>query len=71
MILTQEELIELTGMRVKSAQVRVLRYMGIEHRLRPNGSVAVLKAHVEQVLGVTYKKTERPRAEVEPNWGAM
>lgn len=70
MILTDTELADLTGRRRKDAQVRVLRFMGIEHRIRPNGSVAVLKAHVEQVLGISYE-TERRRAEVEPNWGAI
>lgn len=69
MILDKYELIELTGRRVKSAQVRVLRYMGIEHRMRPDGSVAVLKAHVEQVLGATNKKPYV--REVEPNWSAI
>lgn len=70
MILTDEELKDLTGRQRKDAQVRVLRFMGIEHRIRPNGSIAVLKAHVEQVLGISYEANRR-RAEVEPNWGAI
>ena len=71
MFLNREELIELTGRRVKSAQVRVLRYMGIEHRIRPDGSVAVLKAHVEQVLGISQTTERYRREQVEPNWDAM
>lgn len=69
MILTHTELVELTGRRVKSAQVRVLRFMGIEHKIRPDGSVAVLRAHVEQVLGVHAQSLKR--VEAEPNWGAI
>ncbi len=69
MILTNTELIELTGRRVKSAQVRVLRFMGIEHKIRPDGSVVVLRAHVEQVLGL--KEPTDKQVEVEPNWDAM
>jgi hypothetical protein len=71
MILNREELIELTGRRVKSAQVRALNYMGIEHRIRPDGSVTVLKAHVEQVLGISQKTERYRREQVEPNWDAI
>ena len=71
MILDKLELIELTGRRVKSAQVRALRYMGIEHRMRPDGSIAVLKAHVEQLLGATNPTVNRRTEEIEPNWSAM
>ena len=53
MILTTEELIELTGRRRSDAQVRVLRFMGIEHRRRPDGSIAVSRAHVNAMLGAT------------------
>lgn len=69
MILTQTELVELTGRRFKSAQVRVLRFMGIEHKIRPDGSVAVLRAHVDQIMGA-HDNARRP-VEVEPNWSAM
>lgn len=69
MILTNTELIELTGRRVKSSQVRVLRFMSIEHRIRPDGSVVVLRAHVEQVLGL--KEPTNKQVEVEPNWDAI
>lgn len=51
MFLDRNELIHLTGRTRKDAQVRVLRFMGIEHRLRPDGSVAVLRSHVEKSLG--------------------
>lgn len=69
MILTNTELVELTGRRVKSAQVRVLRFMGIEHKIRPDGSVVVLRAHVDQLMGA-YDNARR-QVEVEPNWSAM
>lgn len=51
MILTPEELQQLTGRKRRDAQARVLRHMGIEHRVRPDGSVVVLRAHVDEVLG--------------------
>lgn len=45
------ELVALTHRTRPSAQVRVLRAMGIEHRVRPDGTVAVSRAHVEHLLG--------------------
>jgi len=44
--------------------------MGIEHRVRPDGSVAVLRAHAERVLsGQVYAKIGNK--EQEPNWSAI
>ncbi len=51
MFLTGKELAELTNRSRRDAQARVLRAMGIEHRVRPDGSVAVLKAHVDLLFG--------------------
>lgn len=51
MLLTALEVRELTGMQRPSAQVRALKSMGIECRRRPDGSVVVLCAVVEAVLG--------------------
>lgn len=48
MILTRAELEELTGKSRSAAQARVLTHMGIPHRRRPDGSVVVIRAHVEQ-----------------------
>jgi hypothetical protein len=45
-----------------------LRFMGIEHRIRPDGTVAVLKAHVEQSLGLKSGSTIK---ESEPDWSAI
>lgn len=63
MFLDSDEVAQLTGKRRRDAQVRALRFMGIEHKIRPDGSVAVLRAHVEKQLGEgvvskTKRKTE-------------
>lgn len=50
-LLTAAEVRALTGRIQRSAQVVALRFMGIEHRVRPDGSVAVLRSHVEQLFG--------------------
>ncbi len=69
MFLSKDELRELTGRQMPSAQVRALRAMGIEHKVRPDGSVAVLRAHVEQVMGVA--QDGRISGPAEPNWSAV
>jgi hypothetical protein len=50
-LLTPTEVRELTGRIRRGAQVLALRTMGIEHRVRPDGSVAILRSHVEQLFG--------------------
>lgn len=67
--LTRSELRELTGRVQYSAQIKVLRSMGIEHRARPDGSLAVLRVHIEQLFGVAVK-TKLNQFQ-EPNWGAL
>ena len=67
--LTPDELIELTRKRRHDAQVRMLRTMGIEHIARPGECPAVLRSHVEHLLGAA------PPAKVyrddEPDWSAV
>lgn len=70
MLLTDKEIAELTGRTRRSAQVRVLCYMGIEHKIRPNGSVAVLRSHVDKLLGGNLSFKEQT-AIVEPDWSAV
>lgn len=50
-VLTEEELVELTQKERPSAQARVLDFMGIRYRPRPDGSLAVMRIHVETVEG--------------------
>lgn len=68
--LTSEEIQALTERSVRSAQVRVLKAMGIEHRVRPDGSVAILRAHIEKVFD---GQSNQPRKQntATPNWDAM
>jgi hypothetical protein len=70
MFLDRDELVELTGRRRSDAQVRTLCAMGIEHRVRPDGSVAVLLAHVEQLFGAT-APVRRQEQNAEPDWSAL
>ncbi|MBX6381461.1 MAG: DUF4224 domain-containing protein [Microbispora sp.] len=68
---TPDELIEITGKRQGAAQIRALRAMGIEHRMRPDGTPFVLRAHVEHLLGgvqATTGRSTEPVGEWEPNF---
>lgn len=51
LLLSPKDICDLTGRRRRNAQVRALRSMGIEHRVRPDGSVAILKAHIDKIFG--------------------
>jgi hypothetical protein len=53
MFLSADELVDLTGRRKRDSQVQSLRAMGIEHKVRADGKVVVLRRHVEQVLGAS------------------
>ncbi|WP_036025547.1 DUF4224 domain-containing protein [Paraburkholderia dilworthii] len=68
MFLTRDELTHLTGRRQRGSQAQVLRMMGIEHRVRPDGHIIVLRRHVEQLFGA--EMGNRGGREPMPNWSA-
>ena len=69
--LTQEEVQILTERKVRPAQVRVLKAMGIEHRVRPDGSVAILRAHINKVFDGSIETKSTKQQHSQPNWDAM
>jgi hypothetical protein len=70
LFLDADEISNMTSRVQRAAQVRVLRGMGIEHRIRPDGTVAILRAHVERVFGAG-PTNMRKNAPKEPNWEAL
>lgn len=56
--LSPDELRELTARRRSDAQARVLDFMGIPYRARPDGTLAVLRIHVE--VGATMQLSPEP-----------
>lgn len=66
-VLTDIELEQLTGRKRRDAQLRALRFMGIDHKIRPDGSLAVLRTHVERELGATTATTKS----TEPDWRTL
>ena len=71
MFLSEDEVIELTHKRYHSAQAKELRRIGVEHKIRADGSIAVLRSHAEKVFGETVGTGDRIDAVIEPNWSAL
>ena len=69
MLLTDKELIELTQKKRFTAQRKALCRMGIEHKTRPDGSIAVLRSHIEKAFDD--RTPENARIEIQPNWEAI
>lgn len=62
----------LTGRVRRHAQVQALRSMGIEHRVRPDGDVAILRAHISKVFDGNPEATSRNHhRSTSPNWLAI
>lgn len=68
--LSHEEIEALTERRIRPAQVRVLKAMGIEHRVRPDGSIAILRAHILKVFDGLAESRTRVQTP-QPNWDAI
>jgi hypothetical protein len=71
MFLTRSELEQLTGNKRSDAQARALNFMGIDHKIRPDGSVVVLRAYVEKLLGLKHESKKDKRPEDLMNWDAL
>lgn len=65
--LTPAELIEITGKRRAGAQAEVLNALGITHKIRPDNTVLVSRAHLEHVLGGGVNHVKIPKDQ-QPNF---
>lgn len=66
--LNKRELYLLTCKVRYKSQIKVLNQMGITHSVRPDGSVVVLRSHIESKLGADRKARG---STFEPNWEAL
>lgn len=69
MFLSEEEVRELSKRIQHAAQASALRSMGIEHKIRPDGSIAVLRQYIEKEFGCSVSK--KPKLVTTPNWSAL
>lgn len=69
MFLDADEVREMTDRKTHSAQRKMLNALGITHKVRADGSVLVLRSHVERELGGAPALAARKK-EFTPNWSA-
>lgn len=69
MFLAPEDIAALTLKTQRKAQRAALNFMGIDHKIRPDGSIVVLRAHVEKMLGSAVQSSTPKKRE--PNWSAI
>lgn len=69
--LEPDEIQSLTNKQKRPSQVKALNAMGIEHKVRPDGSVAILRAHITKVFGGAPDSARKTNKVVEPNWAAI
>ena len=69
--LTHEEIREITGKDRYSAQIKVLRAMGIESKPRPDGSILVDRALLQRLgPGEGWERSQSVQEKTEPRWDA-
>lgn len=66
--LNADELSTLTGKKLYAAQRRVLNFMGIPHRVRPDGSLVVLWSDID---ASAINPARAASKQSEPNWGSI
>lgn len=67
LLLSDDELVELTGRRRSDAQERELSHLGVPHGRRSDGSLVVLRSVVEHLLGAAASgATMRAEPQVQP-----
>lgn len=68
LVLSEAQLYEVTHKKRPAAQCRALRTMGIEHRQRPDGTVLVHRAHIDNLLGIVANAKVTSAKRFEINW---
>lgn len=58
--LSDAEIIELTHKKHRNKQIDELRLMGVRFLVRSDGSIAVARAHVEALMGLSSKPQREP-----------
>lgn len=71
MFLSPEELVKLTGRKRSASQIPILRTMGIEHLVRPDGAVIVSRSHIEVKLDGWNPSVLESGNTQQPDWEAI
>lgn len=68
--LDASEIRDLTNKIRRSSQVAALRAMCVEHKVRPDGSLVVLRDHINKILDGSRLERKRQTSNG-PNWAAI
>lgn len=68
--LTDEEITQLTKRKRSDAQHKALNQMGVDHLMRPDGSLAVLRQQMNAVFGFQDKSAKAKKPQ-EPNFDGL
>ena len=69
LLLTEEEIQEITGKKRWSAQIRALRQLGIVTKSRPDGKPLVTRSHYLLEMGSS--QAQNKDRNIEPDFGAL
>lgn len=69
--LSEDEVRELTQRKHRRVQAAMLRAIGIEPKIRPDGTLLVFRAQVESLLGLQKSDRAKRQEEPEPDWSAV
>lgn len=69
LVLGTDELEAITKKKRSHAQAKVLKFLGIDYKPRPDGSLAVLRKAVEDSFGVGV--ASKPRRKVQPDFSRV
>lgn len=69
MFLSEDEIRQMTNRIKRSAQAKMLRSLGIVFKIRADGTLLVLRSHVEKEMGDA-PTGKKKAAEFQPNWSA-
>lgn len=64
-VITELEIMELTGRKRRDKQIEELHSMGVRFLVRSDGSLVIARAHVESLLGVVAKPIKEPQLHLE------
>ena len=70
MFLSGDEIRSMTCRVQHKAQAKMLRSMGIAFKLRADGTLVVMRAHVEKEFGVGADRKNKTK-DFQPNWGGL
>lgn len=71
LFLTDDEIFDLTKKTYSPTRIKALNALGIQHKVRGDGSIAILRAHIIKVFGGAQDVQTKKSKSSEPNWNAI